>query len=185
MKSLLLSLLLLISSLVVVAPSCSNASKVGESMNKLDPIHVEQISSLVKIGTYYAVVASIEKEPWTSYAYLSAANAIDLAVKGDKFDPTEVKALIKKAIAEQNVLIEASVDLSLDLALLKYQEFYNLNIKNYKDDNHVFASFLTAIGSGIRSGVTQSGSPETATPAPAENPLVELDAKDLTLPAAP
>ena len=179
MNNLLLTgLILAVSACSFTTTSCFNPSKpsAGLSQSKLD-----SINTVVELGTSYGVTAALRSNPELGFALGLTADAIGLAVQAETYEPTAVKAAIADALKNQPQFAKSLAELGLALALDKYAEFYAANIQTYKDDHHVFASFLSAIGNGVRSAVSQYAAGTVKAPAPGANPLETLSKSDLTL----
>ena len=177
-----LLIVFLMSVIWTVPVSCTWTQQANTQIEQMDPAQLERVNSVIEIGSRYATSYAIKKNPKVAPAMSLVAEAISAAVQAEKFQPVEVTKYIDKAIAGQSSEVKDLVHLGIDLAMVKYREFYELNVQKYKDEHHVYASFLSSIGSGIRSAVSQSvDSTPAATALPGDNPAGELTSKELTL----
>lgn len=183
MKTIRALLIVFLMSVIWMVPvSCTVTKDVNTSIEQMDQAQLDRVNSVIEIGSRYASSYAIKKSPKAAPALALASEAIAAAVQAEQFQPVEVTKYIDRALAGQSSDVKDLVHLGIDLALVKYREFYELNIQKYKEDHHVYASFLSSIGSGINSAITQSGvSAAIASPVPGDNPAGELTSKELKL----
>lgn len=162
--------------------SCSWMDKTVAQIERLDQSKLDKLNAVVEMGTRYGTTYAISKDNRSSLVFGLIADAIATAIQADKYEPVEINRVIDETLADYGPGVSYVTHLGLDLALVKYREFYELNVDSYKNEHHIFASFLSAIGNGLRSAVSQSRNSEIlSSPLPGDNPMGQLTAADLKL----
>lgn len=172
----------------ILAASCilllgAGCQHFQDADGNIDEVRLAQITGITRAAVSITVNEVAGNDVNKRQAFVIAANAIDLVIDAENFNPDEVKTLINSTLASSNLSqYSPVVELGIALALDVYTAFYKANWKDQIQSQTLMVAVLASIRDGIYLGVGGlSTEAVSAASSDAKSALKDLTKQDLTV----